>query len=277
MTSASPSPAATPDATQAPVLLDVSEGVATITLNRPDAMNSLDVATKVLLREMVQHVAEDPAVRCVLLTGTGRAFCTGQDLKEHVQLLRGGGSEALFSTVDEHYNPIVTTLAGMAKPVVAAVNGVAAGAGASLAFACDLRLVADTAGFNLAFANVGLSCDTGASYHLPLLVGQAKALELLYLPRTVPAAEALEIGLATSLHSPETLAEEARALAVRLAAGPTVALGSIRRSVAYAAGHTFEEAVAFESSMMQLTGATEDHRAAVDAFVAKQKPVFEGR
>ncbi|GGO71320.1 enoyl-CoA hydratase-related protein [Nocardioides deserti] len=281
MTSASPSASSssgpTPDATQAPVLLDVSEGVATITLNRPDAMNSLDVATKVLLREIVQHVAEDPAVRCVLLTGTGRAFCTGQDLKEHVQLLHNGGSEALFSTVDEHYNPIVTTLAGMAKPVVAAVNGVAAGAGASLAFACDLRLVADTAGFNLAFANVGLSCDTGASYHLPLLVGRAKALELLYSPRTVPAAEALELGLATSLHSPDTLAEEARALAVRLAAGPTVALGSIRRSVAYAAGHTFEEAVAFESSMMQLTGATEDHRAAVDAFVAKQKPVFEGR
>lgn len=267
----------TPDAQNAPVLLDVSEGVATITLNRPDAMNSLDVATKVLLREVVQQVAEDPAVRCVLLTGTGRAFCTGQDLKEHVQLLHNGGSEALFSTVDEHYNPIVTALAGMAKPVLAAVNGVAAGAGASLAFACDLRLVADTAGFNLAFANVGLSCDTGASYHLPLLVGRAKALELLYLPRTVPAAEAIELGMATSVHPADELAGAARALAVRLAAGPTVALGSIRRSVGYAAGRTFEEAVAFESSMMQLTGATEDHRAAVDAFVAKQKPAFQGR
>lgn len=263
--------------TTAPVLLDVSEGVATITLNRPDAMNSLDVATKVLLREVVQQVAEDQAVRCVVLTGTGRAFCTGQDLKEHVQLLENGGSEALFSTVDEHYNPIVTALAGMAKPVVAAVNGVAAGAGASLAFACDLRLVADSAGFNLAFANVGLSCDTGASYHLPQLVGHAKALELLYLPRTIRADEALGLGLATSVHPADELEAEARALAGRLAAGPTVALGSIRRSVAYAAGHTFEEAVAFESSMMQLTGATEDHAAAVRAFVAKQKPVFGGR
>jgi 2-(1,2-epoxy-1,2-dihydrophenyl)acetyl-CoA isomerase len=261
----------------APVLLDLSEGVATITLNRPDAMNSLDVATKVLLRETVQQVAEDPAVRAVVLTGTGRAFCTGQDLKEHIQLLHNGGSDQLFRTVDEHYNPIVTALAGMAKPVIAAVNGVAAGAGASLAFACDLRLVADTAGFNLAFANVALSCDTGASYHLPLLVGRAKAMELLYFPRTVKADEALELGLATQVLPVADLATEAAALATRLAAGPTVALGAIRRSVAYAADHTFAEALAFESARMQQTGATEDHARAVAAFVAKEQPVFEGR
>lgn len=263
--------------TDAPVLLDISNGVATITLNRPEAMNSLDVATKVLLREVVQQVADDDAVRCVVLTGTGRAFCTGQDLKEHIQLLRGGGSDALFRTVDEHYNPIVTALAGMAKPVIAAINGVAAGAGASLAFACDLRLVADTAGFNLAFANVALSCDTGASYHLPLLVGQAKALELLYFPRTVKADEALALGLATRVLPADELAAEAQTLAARLAAGPTVALGAIRRSVGYAATHTFTEALEFESSMMQKSGATEDHQRAVAAFVAKEKPVYEGR
>ena len=110
----------------APVQLDMTDGVATITLNRPDAMNSLDVATKVLLLEIVRTVADDPAVRCVVLTGTGRAFCTGQDLKEHIQLLHNGGSDQLFTTVDDHYNPIVSALAGMAKPVVAAVNGVAA-------------------------------------------------------------------------------------------------------------------------------------------------------
>lgn len=265
---------ATPDA---PVLLDLTDGVATITLNRPDAMNSLDVATKVLLREIVQQVAEDPAARAVVLTGSGRAFCTGQDLKEHIQLLHNGGSDQLFRTVDEHYNPIVTALAGMAKPVIAAVNGVAAGAGASLAFACDLRLVADTAGFNLAFANVALSCDTGASYHLPLLVGRAKAMELLYFPRTVKADEALELGLATQVLPAADLANEAAALATRLAAGPTVALGAMRRSVAYAADHTFAEALAFESARMQQTGATEDHARAVAAFVAKEKPVFEGR
>lgn len=261
----------------APVLLDLSDGVATITLNRPDAMNSLDIATKELLLETVTQVADDPAARCVVLTGTGRAFCTGQDLKEHIQLLESGGSDQLFTTVDRHYNPIVTTLAGMEKPVIAAVNGVAAGAGASLAFACDLRIVADTAGFNLAFANVALSCDTGASYHLPMLVGRAKAMELLYFPRTVKADEALDLGLATSVVPADTLADEVRTLATRLAAGPTVALGAMRRSVSYAAGVTFTEALELESAMMTKTGATADHRAAVAAFVAKEKPVFEGR
>jgi 2-(1,2-epoxy-1,2-dihydrophenyl)acetyl-CoA isomerase len=263
--------------TDAPVLLDVADGVATLTFNRPAAYNSLDVATKELLLEIVRAVADDAAVRCVVLTGTGKAFCTGQDLKEHVQLLESASSDQLFRTVDEHYNPIVTTLATMAKPVVAAVNGVAAGAGASLAFACDLRLVADTAGFNLAFANVALSCDTGASYHLQRLVGRAKALELLYLPRTVGAAEALELGLATAVVPADELAAEALALAQRLAAGPTVALGAMRQSVAYAAGHSLEESLAVESAMMARTGATEDHRAAVAAFLAKEKPVFQGR
>jgi 2-(1,2-epoxy-1,2-dihydrophenyl)acetyl-CoA isomerase len=261
----------------AAVLLDLTDGVATITLNRPEAMNSLDVATKELLLETVRRVADDPAARCVVLTGTGRAFCTGQDLKEHVRILQSESSESLFRTVDEHYNPIVTTLATMAKPVIAAVNGVAAGAGASLAFACDLRILADTAGFNLAFANVALSCDTGASYHLPQLVGRAKALELLYFPRTLKADESLELGLATHVVPADGLAAEVRTFAERLAAGPTVALGAMRRSVAHAAGHSLEEALAFESSMMQKTGATADHTAAVAAFVAKEKPVFEGR
>jgi len=260
-----------------PVLLDVTDGIGTITLNRPDAYNSLNIATKELLLETVVQVAEDPAVRCVVLTGTGKAFCTGQDLKEHIDLLHNGGSDALFTTVDKHYNPTVTALAGMAKPVIAAVNGVAAGAGASLAFACDLRIVADTAGFNLAFANVALSCDTGASYHLQQLVGRAKALELLYLPSTIGAADALQLGLATRVVPADELAAEVGALATRLAAGPTIALGAIRQSVAYAAGHSFEEALEFESAMMTKTGATADHRAAVAAFVAKEKPVFEGR
>jgi 2-(1,2-epoxy-1,2-dihydrophenyl)acetyl-CoA isomerase len=260
-----------------PVLLDVSDGIATITLNRPDAYNSLDVATKELLLETVLKVADDAEVRCVVLTGTGKAFCTGQDLKEHVHLLHNGGSDVLFTTVDKHYNPTVTALAGMAKPVIAAVNGVAAGAGASLAFACDVRVVADTAGFNLAFANVALSCDTGASYTLQRLVGRAKAIELLYFPSTISADDALALGLATKVVPAAELRTEVDALAARLAAGPTVALGAMRQSVAYAAGHSFEEALEFESAMMQKTGATDDHQAAVAAFVAKEKPVFEGR
>ncbi len=180
----------------APVLLSVDNGIATITLNRPESMNSLDIATKELLRDTLQQVAADEAVRCVVLTGTGRGFCVGQDLKEHIELLRSGSSDELFTTVERHYNPIVTALATMPKPVIAAVNGVAAGAGASLALACDMRVLADTAGFNFAFAGVALSADTGASYHLPRLVGQAKALELLYFPSTISAAESEVLGLA---------------------------------------------------------------------------------
>src|SRR3954447_12362337 len=260
-----------------PVLLEVADGVATLTLNRPDAMNSLDVATKEALLAAARQVADDEAVRCVVLTGTGRAFCVGQDLKEHVRILQSGETDSLFRTVEEHYNPIVSAIAGMQKPVIAAVNGVAAGAGASLAFACDLRIVADTAGFNLAFANVALSCDTGASYTLQRLVGRAQALELLYFPSTITAADALELGLATKVVPAEELGAEVATLAARLAAGPTVALGAMRQSVAYAAGHSFEEALAFESAMMTKTGATADHQAAVAAFVAKEKPVFEGR
>ena len=164
----------------------------------------------------------------------------------------------------------------MAKPVIAAVNGVAAGAGASLAFACDLRILADTAGFNLAFAGVALSCDTGSSFTLQRLVGPARAIELLYQPRTIKADEALPSAWPPASYPPSTLAVEVAALAAALAAGPTVAFGAMRRSVAYAAGHTFEEAVAFESEMMTLTGGTDDHRAAVHAFVNKETAGLPG-
>ena len=259
------------------VLYDVSDGVATVTLNRPEAMNSLDVAAKTALLEAVTSAADDQAVRCVVLTGAGRAFCVGQDLKEHVRILEDGSSDALFRTVPEHYNPIVTALATMPKPVVAAVNGVAAGAGASMAFACDFRVLADTAGFNLAFAGIGLSCDTGSSWTLPQLVGRATALELLYFPRTVEAREALDLGLATTVVAPDDLTREVQGLARRLATGPTVAYGAIRRSVAFSAGHDLEPALAFEAEMMAVTGRSADHRNAVEAFVGKRPPVFEGR
>ncbi len=260
-----------------PVLLEIADGIATITLNRPDAMNSLDVATKEALLEAVTTTAGDDAVRCVVLTGTGRAFCVGQDLKEHIQLLENGGSDQLFRTVDEHYNPIVTALATMAKPVIAKVQGVAAGAGASLSFACDFRILSENAGYNMAFTGVALSCDTGISWTLPRLIGKAKALELLYFPSTLSAEQALEQGLATKVVPADQLDAEVAALAGKLASGPTVAYGAIRRSVAHSAGASFEDAAAFESQMMQLTGATQDHRTAVHAFVAKEKPVFEGR
>jgi 2-(1,2-epoxy-1,2-dihydrophenyl)acetyl-CoA isomerase len=264
-------------ASDRPVLLERDGGVATLTLNRPAAMNSLDVATKEALLAALTEVAEDPAVRCVVLTGTGRAFCVGQDLKEHVDLLENGGSELLFTTVPKHYNPTVLTLATMAKPVVAALNGVAAGAGASLALACDYRLAADTSGINLAFSGIALSCDTGSSWTLPRLVGPARALELLYEPRTIPAQECRELGLVTRVVAADELAGATHELAHRLAAGPTLAYGAIRRSVHFSATHDFGESLAHEAQMMAETGSTQDHRDAVAAFVAKQRPTFHAR
>ena len=260
-----------------PVRYEVSEGVGTIILNRPDAMNGLDVATKEALLAAVNEASADDSVRCVVLTGSGRAFCVGQDLKEHIKILQSSDAEALFTTVEEHYNPIVTALATMPKPVVAAVNGVAAGAGASLAFACDFRVLMRSAGFNLAFAGVALSCDTGSSWTLPRIVGRSKAMELLYFPRTIDSEESLELGLATKVVDQDEFEAEVAALARRLAAGPTVSYGAIRRSVAFSSGHDLAESLAFEASMMTLTGDTEDHRNAVTSFVNKEKPTFTGR
>ncbi|GGF53043.1 enoyl-CoA hydratase [Marmoricola endophyticus] len=259
-----------------PVTYEVHDGIGTITLARPEAMNALDIATKEALLEAVTSAADDDAVRCVVLTGSGRAFCVGQDLKEHVTSLKDPDS-SLGSTVETHYNPTVLALATMDKPVVAAVNGVAAGAGASLAFAADLRVLAEPAGFNLAFTGIALSCDTGSSWTLQRLVGRAKALELLYFPRTIDSAEALSLGLATSVVPTDAFDAEVSALARRLADGPTRALGAVRRSVLHAASAPFDEALAFEARMMNETGATEDHRAAVDAFLAKEKPTYHGR
>ena len=260
----------------APVLVTRDGGVATVRLNRPDAMNSLDVATKESLLAALQDVADDAEVRVVVLTGSGRAFCVGQDLKEHVGLLMSG-SEALFATVPEHYNPIVTLLATMNKPVIAALNGVAAGAGASFAFACDLRVLADTAGFNMAFTGIALSCDSGASWALPRLIGTAKAKELLLMPRTVKADEALALGLATRVVPAAELESEVAEIAATLAAGPTIAYGSVRRAIDHSASHDLAESLAYEGELMTLTGKTQDHADAVDAFLAKEKPTFNGR
>ncbi|KQV23860.1 MULTISPECIES: enoyl-CoA hydratase-related protein [unclassified Kitasatospora] len=258
------------------VLFEHDGGLAVITINRPEAMNALDIATKVALRDAVIAAAEDSAVRAVLLTGAGeKAFCVGQDLKEHLGLL--GTSDAPLKTVAEHYNPLVRALAGMNKPTVAAVGGVAAGAGASLAFACDFRIVADTAGFNTSFAGVALTADSGASWTLPRLVGHARATELLMFPRTVKAAEAAELGLATKVVPSAELAATAREFAQRLAQGPTVALGAIKTALAYGATHTLSELLDKEDELQTLAGASEDHRIAVNAFVAKQQPVYLGR
>lgn len=257
--------------------LDVSGGVGTLTLDRPASLNALDTAVKTALLQGLRSLARDPEVRCVVLTGTGRAFCVGQDLREHVQGLTTGSPEEVWRTVPEHYNPIALALHELDKPVLAAVNGVAAGAGASLAFLADVRLVAASASFTLAFAGVGLSCDTGASWTLPRLVGPTRALELMYSGRTVTAAESLALGIATEVVPDDAFAARVQEQAARLAAGPTQAFAAMRRAVAFAAAHPLEESLEVEAVGMRTTGASADHRAAVDAFLAKRPPGFSGR
>jgi 2-(1,2-epoxy-1,2-dihydrophenyl)acetyl-CoA isomerase len=215
-------------------------------------------------------------VRAVVLTGTGRGFCVGQDLREHVTLLEAG-DPAPLQTVTQHYNPLLLTITRMPKPVIAAVNGMAAGAGAGLAFACDFRIAANTAGFLLAFANVGLTLDSGVSWTLPRIVGQARALALALLAEPIPAEAALEMGLVNAVAEPEHVLPSAQELAARLATGPTAAYGAIKESIAYAADVDLEAALAKEAELQAAMGRTEDHRNATAAFVRKEKPTFLGR
>ncbi|MFF2521666.1 2-cyclohexenylcarbonyl CoA isomerase [Streptomyces liangshanensis] len=263
------------------VLYEVSDGLATITINRPEAMNALDVATKVALRDALEAAGADPAVRGVLLTAAGdRAFSVGQDLKEHVALRaadRERGSNDTMRTVREHYNPIVLAIASMRKPVVAGVNGVAAGAGLGFALAADYRVVSDKASFTTAFAGVALTADSGVSWTLPRLIGAGRAADLLLFPRSVPADEALSLGLVHRVVPAESLAAEALAVARTLASGPTVAYAALKESLAYGAGRTLGAALAKEDELQTAAGSSADHGIAVEAFLSKTTPTFVGR
>ncbi|MEV7686039.1 enoyl-CoA hydratase/isomerase family protein [Streptomyces bungoensis] len=263
------------------VLYEVSDGLATITLNRPEAMNALNIATKAALREAAEAAAGDTAVRAILLTAAGdRAFCVGQDLKEHIGLLaqdRETGSGQTMSTVREHYNPIVRALTGAAKPVVAGVNGVAAGAGFGFALAADYRVVADTAAFNTSFAGVALTADSGISWTLPRVIGPGRAADLLLFPRSISAQDALELGIANRVVPAAELRAEAEKVARALAEGPTVAYAALKESMAYGLTHSLAETLEKEDELQTRAGQSEDHTIAVQAFVGKEKPKYLGR
>jgi 2-(1,2-epoxy-1,2-dihydrophenyl)acetyl-CoA isomerase len=264
------------------VLYEVSDGLATITLNRPEAMNAMNTETKVALREAAQAAAADDSVRAVLLTAAGdRAFCVGQDLKEHVGGLLAarepGAGERVMSTVHDHYNPTVRALTGAAKPVVAAVNGVAAGAGFGFALAADFRVVADTATFNTSFAGVALTADSGISWTLPRVVGPSRAADLLLFPRSITAQEAYELGIANRVVPSADLAAEGVKVARALAEGPTLAYAALKESLAYALSHSLDEALEKEDELQTRAGSSEDHMIAVQAFVNKEKPKYLGR
>ena len=257
------------------LLVDREDAVVTLTLNRPAAMNALDVDLKEALRDTLAALETDRSCRAIVLTGAGRGFCVGQDLREHAGQLQSGRTE--LDTVRQHYNPIAQRLASMPKPVVAAVGGMAAGAGASLALLADFRIGGPSTKFLMAFANVGLAGDTGVSWSLPRIVGHARALELLLLAEPVDAATADRYGLLSRLvDADDQVLPAAQELAARLAAGPTVAYGAIKRELSIGDAGTLSDALAAEAQAQAICGGTNDHQAAVSSFLAKQKPVFEG-
>lgn len=259
-------------------VLDVrrADGVTTLTLNRPDRGNGLTAELKAALRDALAAVAADESVRAVVLTGAGRHFCVGQDLAEHAEALRAGAPTA-FATLGEHYNPIVTTLAQMPKPVVAAINGTCAGAALGFALACDLRITADTARFATAFTSIGLTPDSGLSATLARAAGAARASELIMLAEPFTAAQAAQWGIAGQVVPAAEVGPAAAALAARLAAGPTLAYAEAKRALAAAWPVPLAQVLATEAAGQARLGVTADHQQAVAAFLAKATPVFAGR
>lgn len=253
--------------------LDPTTHVATITLNRPEAMNSLTNEAKNALRDLIFEVSATSEARALVLRGSGRAFCVGQDLNELVADMETG---VISDTVTEHFNPMVRAIWDMPKPVIAAINGTAAGAGLSLALAADFRIAAQSAKFTTSFAKIGLSCDTGISWTLPRIVGRAKALDLLLTSRVIDSTEALEIGLIDRVVADADFDAAVTELATSLASSATIALASIKRAVNFAETADMDAALEYEKGKMSLTGATTDHQGAVRAFLAKEPPQFTG-
>ncbi|MBO0823906.1 MAG: enoyl-CoA hydratase/isomerase family protein [Actinobacteria bacterium] len=258
------------------VLYEVDGAVATVTINRPTARNALTAEAKDELLDALRTASAANQIRAVVLTGAGGAFCSGQDLREHADLLATGAAAAL-STVRRHYNPIIETIVGMPKPIVAALPGVAAGAGAGLAFACDFRIASERASILLAFARVGLGADSGTSWTLQRLVGPAKATELLMLAEPVDAPTALSLGLLTSVVPDDRLPAAVAAFAGRLAAGPTLAYAAIKDGLRYAASNGLTAALENEAEIQARLGETNDHQAATRAFVAREPAAYQGR
>jgi 2-(1,2-epoxy-1,2-dihydrophenyl)acetyl-CoA isomerase len=248
-----------------------ADGVATITLQRP----GLSSAMRIDLLGVVRDVAADESVRAVLLIGTGRAFCVGQDLGEHVESLRGNATTSL-RVVEEEYNPLILALSALRVPVVVGINGACAGAGLGIALAGDLRVAATGAKFTTAFTGIGLSSDSGLASRLMHCVGASRASELL-LPEPFLAETAHEWGLVHRVVPAEQVPDEARALATRLAGGPTAAYRAVKTVLATAATDSLEETLALEARLQTELGQTADHIEAVEAFLAKRPPRFTGR
>ena len=257
------------------VLVMQEAGVLTLTLNRPDKLNSFNEAMHLALRAGVERAAEDGAVRAVLLTGSGRGFCAGQDLGDRDP--RKGGAPDLGVTLETFYNPTLRLIRALEKPVVCAVNGVAAGAGANIAFACDIVLAARSARFIQAFARIGLVPDAGGSWSLARILGEPRAKALAMLAEPLDAETAASWGLIWKAVDDAALLDEAKAIAARLAAGPTRGLGLTKRAIQAAATNSLDAQLDLERDLQRLAGQTADYAEGVTAFLEKRKAEFTGR
>jgi 2-(1,2-epoxy-1,2-dihydrophenyl)acetyl-CoA isomerase len=252
--------------------VEVADSVATLTLDRPEALNSLTVPLKEELLATFRKLGRDRDVRVIVMTGAGRAFCAGQDLRERLE----PGVAPLETEVRERYNPLILAMRTIEKPIIGAINGVAAGAGASLAFACDIRIAADGASFVLAFGRVGLVPDSGATWLLPRLIGPAKAAELALTGESLSSVDAERFGLVARVVAAEALLDDARTLAVQLAAGAPRAIALTKRALNRSWDATLEESLDYEAYLQGIAGATIDHREGLAAFVEKRPPRFSG-
>ncbi len=255
------------------ILYSKENGVAYISLNRPDKFNSFNREMALALQKHLDGAEEDEEVRCIYLTGIGKGFCAGQDLSEAVD---PDGPE-LERIVHEHYNPIIRRLRNIEKPIVAAVNGVAAGAGANIALACDIVLATQSAAFIQAFSKIGLIPDSAGTYFLPKLIGMQRAAALMMLADKVSADEAVQMGMIYKSFSDESFEEESKKIATKLAVMPTKGIGLTKRLLNESLYNTFEEQLEREKIVQVEAGSTYDFQEGVNAFLEKRKPEFKGK